>query len=69
VNSHELYAELERVRRDVTTARYELTILVNPDHVAARRLRLEQAEAEEQDILAELERLEKPAIEKLAKKC
>jgi hypothetical protein len=53
VNTHDLYAELERVRRDLATARHMLEF-AHPDAVQAWRERLEQAEAEEQDLLQQL---------------
>jgi hypothetical protein len=56
VDVHEVYAELEACRRDVATARYELQF-ASPDTVVALRERLEQAEAEEQNILARLDQL------------
>ena len=60
MSSDELYAELERARRDLATARHMLEF-AHPDAVSAWRERLEQAEAEEQDILAKLEGLETAA--------
>jgi hypothetical protein len=61
VNSHELYAELERCRRDIATLRHRLPLLENPDFVDGLRARLERAEAEERDLLQQLAELEKPA--------
>jgi hypothetical protein len=48
-----VWAELERVRRDVATARHYLEF-ANPDTVAAWRERLEHAEAREQELLQQL---------------
>ena len=48
-----VWAELERVRRDVATTRHYLEF-ANPDTVAALRERLEHAEAREQELLRQL---------------
>jgi hypothetical protein len=48
-----VWADLERVRRDVATARHYLEF-ANPDTVVAWRERLERAEAEERDLLQQL---------------
>ena len=53
VDVHTVRAELERVRRDVATARYELQF-AHPDAVLALRERLEHAEAREQELLRQL---------------
>jgi hypothetical protein len=54
VNSHELYAELERVRRVVATLRHRLPLIENPDFVDGLRAQLGRAEAEERDLLQQL---------------
>lgn len=56
MSSDEIWAELEACRREVATSRHMWEV-ANPDVVAAWRERLERAEAEEERILAELERL------------
>jgi hypothetical protein len=60
MSSDELWADLEACRREVATSRHMLEF-ANPDVVAAWRERLERAEAEEQDLLAQIAQLNQTA--------
>jgi hypothetical protein len=64
MSSDELWAELERCRRDVATLRHRLPLIENPDFVDGFRARLERAEAEEQDLLRQLALAAEPAKKK-----
>jgi predicted deacetylase len=54
MTSDEVWAALEAARRNVATSRHMLEF-AHPDAVQAWSERLEQAEAEEQDLLQQLE--------------
>jgi hypothetical protein len=54
MNSHELYAELERVRRDISTLRYRMSIEADPDWLGSAGERLEASEAAEQELVRRL---------------
>jgi hypothetical protein len=61
LDRHELWAELERVRRDVATLRHRLDgreVIENVDLLPILTARLEAAEAEEHDLLARLAGIE-----------
>jgi hypothetical protein len=60
VNVHELYAELERVRREIATLNYSLPDAY-PDWQEAATARLHKFEDQERDLLQQLAELEKPA--------
>jgi hypothetical protein len=51
---HELWAELESVRRDINTLRYQIPGLQNPDHVDGYQARLSRAEKKEHELLEQL---------------
>jgi hypothetical protein len=57
VNSHEVYAELERVRREIATLNYSLPDAY-PEWQEAARARLREFEEQERRLLAEFERLD-----------
>jgi hypothetical protein len=54
MNADETYAEIERIRRDMTTIRHRLDFETNPDWVTPARQRLETLEAEEQELMRKL---------------
>jgi predicted deacetylase len=56
MTSDEVWAALEAARRNVATSRHMLEF-AHPDAVQAWSARLEHAEAEEQDLLAQLAQL------------
>jgi hypothetical protein len=57
MNSHELYAELERVRREMSTLQHRMLTIENPDWLDPARLRLQAFEDEARDLVRQLAEL------------
>jgi hypothetical protein len=55
VTGDETYADLERVRREITTLRHRMEFEENPDLLDPTQQRLEALEAEEHELVRQLE--------------
>jgi uncharacterized protein involved in exopolysaccharide biosynthesis len=67
MNTHELYAELEAVRREIATLTHRLEVGDDHDGIAAAQARLATFEDAERDLLQQLAEADRPASRPKAK--